>query len=129
MDISKAVEVFVKIRDAKEAKIVEHEAEIDVFNTKLNTIGAALLAHMKETGETSCKTKMGTAIRQKRTRYWSPDREAFNQFVKTYGAYDLFENRIHQGNYKQFLEDNPDVKPPVNSDSKYVINVRRGKGT
>lgn len=129
MDIEKAVKVFVKIRDARDELVAQQKAEVALFTEKLDKISAALLAHMTSTGETSCKTVMGTAVRQKKTRFWPPDREAFNQFVNRYDAYDLFEGRIHQGNYKQFLEDNPDVKPPVNSDSKYVIIVRRGKGT
>jgi hypothetical protein len=40
----------------------------------------------------------------------------------------LLEKRLHQTNMKQFLEENPDLKPAgLNIDSEYTIVVRRGK--
>jgi hypothetical protein len=41
-------------------------------------------------------------------------------------AVDLLEKRIHQGNMRQFLEENRDLLPPgLNVDSEYTVTVRR----
>jgi len=38
------------------------------------------------------------------------------------------EKRIHQGNMRLFLEENPDLLPPgLNVDSEYTVTVRRKK--
>jgi hypothetical protein len=51
-----------------------------------------------------------------------------NRFIVENEAVDLLEKRIHQGNMKQFLEENPEVLPPgLNADSEYSITVRRKK--
>jgi len=41
---------------------------------------------------------------------------------------ELFEKRIHQGNMKQLVEENPELLPKgVNTQSEYTITVRRPK--
>ncbi len=126
MDTSKLVAAYVRIRDTRndlKKKFDEQDAEL---KSKLDAIEQELLNLAKEHGMDSIKTAHGTASRQVMTRYWAPDWDSFTKFLDENGSYDLLERRIHQGNFKQFLEDNPDVKPPVNADSRYVIRVRRG---
>jgi hypothetical protein len=41
----------------------------------------------------------------------------------------LLEQRIHNGNMRNYLEDNPDVLPVgLNADTKYAITVRKPTG-
>jgi hypothetical protein len=48
------------------------------------------------------------------------------QFIKDNDALDLMEQRVHQTNMKNFLEENPTLMPPgMNVDSRYSITVRR----
>jgi hypothetical protein len=48
------------------------------------------------------------------------------QFIKEQDAPFLLEQRIHNGNMRQFLEDNPDTLPMgLNADTKYAITVRK----
>jgi hypothetical protein len=50
------------------------------------------------------------------------------KFILEHQVPDLLEKRIHQGNMKQFLEENPELLPPgLNSDSEYTVTVRRKK--
>jgi len=126
MDTSKLVAAYVRLRDARndlKHKFEEQDAE---YKAKLDKIEQALLDLTKEHGLDSIKTSHGTASRVVQTRYWAPDWDAFTKFLDQDGSYDLLERRIHQGNFKQFLENNPDIKPPVNADSRYSIRVRRG---
>jgi len=44
------------------------------------------------------------------------------------GELGLLERRIHQGNMKEWLQENPDKVPiGLNVDSRYDITVRRAK--
>jgi len=48
--------------------------------------------------------------------------------MKEHDAFDLVEQRIHQGNVKRFLEENPTIQPHnLNVESKYSITVRKPK--
>ncbi len=48
------------------------------------------------------------------------------KFIREHDAPDLLERRIAQGNFAQFIQENPDKMPAgVNIESKYSITVRR----
>jgi hypothetical protein len=128
VDVSKLVSVYIKIRDKKAQlakEFAEQEAKLDA---KLDTIQTALLEHCKENNVESVKTASGTFYRTVKTKYWTSDWEAMNQFILEHEAVDLLEKRIHQTNMRAFLDDNPDLLPMgLNVDSEYKITVRRSK--
>jgi hypothetical protein len=111
-DLDRLVSVYIKIRDKKNelaATFAEQEKELE---GKLDKVKQALLEHCKATGTESVKTASGTFWRTQRKRFWTSDWEAMNRFIVENEAVDLLEKRIHQGNMKEFLEENPDVLPP-----------------
>jgi len=128
MDTAKLVSAYIRIRDARAELKHKFDEEDGALKDKLDTIENALLDLAKEHGLDSMKTPYGTASKVMRTRFWAPDWDSFKDFLIGQGeaGYDLVERRIHQGNFKEFLENNPDVAPPVNADSRYSIVVRRG---
>jgi|TARA_R100001530_G_scaffold136325_1_gene116447 phage host-nuclease inhibitor protein Gam len=128
VSVDRLVSVYIKIRDKKAAitaELKEQEAEL---NEKLDVIKGALLQHCKDNNSESVRTKFGTFFRTIRTKYWTSDWESMSGFIKENDAVDLLEKRLHQGNMRQFLDDNPDKLPPgLNVDSTYTITVRRSK--
>jgi len=128
MDAAKLVQVYVKIRDARDAMVREHEKKLAELQQQLDTVEAELLEICKSTGQDGGKTAFGSFSRTIKTRYWTNDWESMYQFIREHDAPELLEKRIHQGNFKSFLEDNPDKLPAgTNVDSKYSITVRRAK--
>ena len=128
MDTAKLVSAYIRLRDARADLKRKFDEEDGALKDKMDTIENALLDLAKEHGLDSMKTPYGTASRVVRTRYWAPDWDSFKEFLSTLGetGFDMVERRIHQGNFKEFLENHPDVAPPVNADSRYSIVVRRG---
>jgi|TARA_R110000787_G_scaffold140065_1_gene253655 hypothetical protein len=127
-DLSKLVSVYLKIRDRKAEVASELNAQIAELDTKLKTISSALLEHCKDNSVESVRTEDGTFYRSTRTRYWTGDWEAMNSFILKHEAVDLMEKRLHQGNMRTFLEENPALLPPgLNVDSEYTVTVRRKK--
>jgi dihydroxyacetone kinase-like predicted kinase len=125
MDADVLVSVYVKMRDKRAELLKEFEAKDDVLKDKMEKVEQALLDLCKENGIESLRTEHGTATRIVKERVWAPDWDAFTKFVREHDAVDLFEKRIHQGNFREFVEANPDITPPVNIDRKYAITVRR----
>jgi hypothetical protein len=126
MDAEKLVSVYVKIRDAKAAKTKEMEDAIKTLDDQLEAIEQELLAICKTTGQEGGKTAAGSFTRSVKTRYWTSDWESMYEFVLDNKVPELLERRIAQGNFREFLENNPDLLPKgVNVESKYSITVRR----
>lgn len=121
-------EIYIKIRDKRDALKREFEEAQSKLEYQLELINDELLELCKENNADSIKTPAGTIMRRVDTRFWTNDWESFYDFVNENDAYALFEKRIHQGNMKQYLEENPDLLPKgLMSDSKYKITVRRSK--
>jgi hypothetical protein len=126
MDASQLVKVYVKIRDARDAKRKEMEEEVATLDTQLELVEEQLLDICKTTGQNGGKTDYGSFTRSVKTRYWPSDWDSMYRFVKEHDAPELLERRVHQGNFKEFLQANPDKLPTgMNVESKYSITVRR----
>lgn len=124
-DVDKAISAYIRLRDKKAEIQQKAKTQEDEINAKLETISRALLDKMKDDGAEGMKGAAGSVSRVVKTRYWPADQEALKDFIKEHDAIDLLETRIHQGNYKQFIKENPDLKPPVNANSEYAIRVQR----
>jgi hypothetical protein len=124
----KLVETYVKIRDAKRETEKKLKDEVAEFDRQLDVIEAELLAICKEQDAEGIRTKHGFVSRRVKSRYWTADWEPFYNFVKEHDAFALLEKRIHQTNMKEFLEENPDLRPAgLNVDSEYTVVVTRSK--
>jgi hypothetical protein len=55
------------------------------------------------------------------------DRDSFNKFVRENDAVELFEARIHQGNFKDFIAEHAEdgLPPGVNVMREFTIVVRK----
>lgn len=126
LNVEELVAVYRKIRDTKNAKEEEHKAEIGELNEQLEAISAKLLELCNTQNVESLRTRAGTVTRRTVTRYWSSDWEAMYDFIREKNAPYLLEQRIHNGNMKAYLEDNPDDLPiGLNADTKYAVTVRK----
>lgn len=122
----KLVAVYRKIRGVIDDKEAEHKALMAELKEQLEAVSDKLLDICNTQNLDSLRTPMGTVTRRTVTRYWTSDWEAMYGFIKEHDAPFLLEQRIHNGNMKQFLEDNPDTLPiGLNADSKYAITVRK----
>lgn len=126
LPVDKLVAVYRRIRDAIAEKEAEHAKEIEVLKEKLETVSDRLLKICNEQNVESLRTAEGTVMRRVRERYWTTDWEQMYKFIREHDAPFLLEQRIHNGNMKQFLGDNPDLHPAgLQADRKYVISVRK----
>jgi hypothetical protein len=125
-DATQLVQVYIKIRDAKDIKKKQMEAEIAELDTQLDAVEQELLELCKTTGQDGGKTTFGSFTRSVKTRYWTSDWDSMYKFIREHDAPEILERRIAQSNFSQFIKENPDVMPAgVNVESKYSITVRR----
>ena len=130
MNTDKSVEDMVstyrKIRAAISEKEDAHKAEVVTLREQLEVVSEALLGLCSKLQVDSLRTAAGTVSRRIDTRYWTTDWEEMYKFIKQNDAPFLLEQRIHKGNMKQFLADNPELLPVgLQADSKFIISVRK----
>jgi hypothetical protein len=123
MDADKLVAVYIKMRDKKKEIKKTMEAQIEDIESKMALVSEQLMLLIKENNAAGLKTEHGTVSRIVQRRFWVADWDAFAEFIDKHGSIDLLERRISQNNFAAFLEENPELTPPVNADSKYVLRV------
>lgn len=117
---------YIVARTAIEEMKEQQKVELEVLDRSFEVLSAALLERCNALNADSIKTAAGTVSRRVSSRYWSSDWNSMYEFIKEHAAPFLLEQRIHNGNMKQFLEENPDVLPiGLQADRKYVIQVRK----
>ena len=126
LPVDKLVRVYRKIRDAVQEKEDAHKAEIAELKGQMDMISAKLLEVCNAQNVDSLRTKEGTITRRAATRYWTSDWGSMYKFIKENDVMHLLEQRIHNGNMRNYLEENPDSLPiGLNADTKYVLSVRK----
>lgn len=124
--VEKLVKVYLKMRDAHTAMLHEFQEKENAIKEQMAKVKAALLEHCKEHNVESVRTSEGLFFRTVKQSYWTNDWESMGKFIVEHNVPEILEKRLHQGNIKQFLEENPTLLPPgLNVDSQYSVTVRR----
>jgi len=126
MNAEQLVTVYIKMRDALVKLQREFDEKESAIKAQQDIVTQALLEMCKEMGAEGLRTPAGSVFKTIKTRYWTSDWGSMKQFIKDNDALDLMEQRVHQTNMKNFLEEHPTLMPPgMNVDSRYSITVRR----
>lgn len=126
LNINDLVSIYLKIRNAVEEKEAQQKAELQELKDHFDVISNKLLEFCNEQNLDSIKTPVGTVSRRVSSRYWTSDWDSMYQFIGENDAPFLLEQRIHNTNMRQFLEDNPEKFPAgLQNERKYAVQVRK----
>ena len=126
VDVAVMAERYIDLRNQIDDLKAKQKEELEVLELQQAAVTSALLDHCNAINADSIKTAGGTISRRVQSRYWTSDWGAMYKFIAEHEAPFLLEQRIHNGNMKMFLEENPDLLPiGLQADRKYVIQVRK----
>lgn len=127
INMEELVKTYLTIRNEREKIESEYKQQDDALKAEMSLIEQSLLAGCNEINADSIRTSNGTVIKSLKERFTCSDRDNFNKFVLETGAVELFEARLHQGNFKQFMaERHADGLPPgVNVMREFTVTVRK----
>lgn len=118
--VERLTRIYVKMRD-KRRELERQGAEL---KEKQDLVASELLEICKAQGATTIRTEHGTVSKRVTKNYWSSDWDSFFKFVKEQDAFSLMQQRIHNANMAQFLEENPDLHPPgLNADVNQTVVI------
>jgi hypothetical protein len=126
-DMEELVKTYLTIRNERDRIEAEYKDQDAALKAEMATLEQAMLSGCNEIKADSIKTPHGTIIKSLKERFTCSDRDNFNKFVLEHSAVELFESRLHQGNFKEFMsERHSDGLPPgVNVMREFGVTVRK----
>ena len=126
-DMNELVEAYLTIRNERDRIEADYKERDLELKSEMVVLEQAMLAGCNEMKVESLRTNSGTVIKSLKERFTCSDRDNFNKFVIEHGAVELFESRLHQSNFKEFMaERHADGLPPgVNVMREFAITVRK----
>ena len=119
---SELADIYIKMRE----QVRELEDKVKKIKEQQAMVSDKMLELCNDQDANTLSTTNGTISRRLNSSYWTSDWDSFYNFVKENDAYHLLEKRIHNGNMKEFLADNPDAVPMgLQARNQYVISVRK----
>lgn len=126
-DNGELVKTYLTIRTERERIAAEWKTKDKELERDLDALGQQLLAVCNDTNSTGFNTEAGRVTKKLYERYTVSDGDGFRSFVMENGLPELFEARINQGNFKEYLKDNEaDGLPPgVNVMREFKVVVTK----
>ena len=87
--LDKLTEIYIKIRDTRQAKARAFDAEDKLLEEQMQMIEGQMLEICKRNNASSIRTENGTVIRQVKSRYWTNDWDSMYSFIKDNNAFGL----------------------------------------
>jgi hypothetical protein len=124
-DIDGRVAQYVALRDKKKRMDDAHKEVLKPITEIMEQLEGQLRAHMDETKSDAIKTASGTCYRTTKYHAALADSAAFQNFVKTTGAFDMLDWKANLTAVKDYVKENKALPPGVNLTSFETIGVRR----
>jgi hypothetical protein len=130
-DMEELVKTYLTIRNERDRIESEYKLQDEALKAEMTVLEQEMLAGCNEIKADSIRTPHGTVIKSLKERFTCSDRDNFNKFVLETGAVELFESRLHQGNFKEFMSERNNslhiagLPPGVNVMREFAITVRK----
>ena len=127
MKLDSLVETYLAIRNERDKLSREHDAKDKELSNELAQIEQVLLNSCNEVGADSIRTGAGTVIKSTKENFVCGDWDNFKKYVMDNDAIELLQQRIHQGNFKEFLSSREDegLPPGISNMREFKVTVRK----
>jgi len=125
--LDELVKIYLTIRNEREKIEAEWKTKDAELKADLSALEQQMMITCNETNAKSIATPYGTVMRRLNERYTVADGDAFRKFVMKNEVPELFEGRIHQTNFKEFIAGKlgEGLPPGVNVMREFTIVVRK----
>ena len=122
----KLAKTYLRIRAERSMLSAKYKEEDGNLVRQLYTIKHAMLDHCEDHNVESVRTSEGLFFRSTKKKYWVSEWDAIHKLIVEENAPQLLDKRINQANMREFLEENPDLKPEgLEIEEEVTISVRK----
>lgn len=127
LGVEEIVSAYLGVRNARETLKAKYESEDSELKAEQEELSQLLLEVCNKTDANSIRTDAGTVIRRQREVYTCTDWANFREFILNNNLLDVLQQRIHQSNFKSYLEAHTGegLPPGVNVLRELEIVVRK----
>jgi len=117
---------YLRIRAERSMLSAKYKEEDGNLIRQLDVVKQAMLDHCEDHNVESVRTSEGLFFRSTKKKYWVSEWDAIHKLIVEENAPQLLDKRINQANMKEFLEENPDLKPEgLEIEEEVTISVRK----
>ena len=122
----KLAKTYLRIRAERSMLSAKYKEEDGNLIRQLDVIKQAMLDHCEDHNVESVRTSEGLFFRSTKKKYWVSEWDAIHKLIVEENAPQLLDKRINQANMREFLEENPDLKPEgLEIEEELTISVRK----
>ena len=122
----KLAKTYLRIRAERSMLSTKYKEEDGKLIRQMDTIKQAMLDHCEAHNVESVRTSEGLFFRSTKRKYWVSEWDAIHKLIVEENAPQLLDKRINQANMREFLEENPDLKPEgLEIEEEVTISVRK----
>ena len=122
----KLAKTYLRIRAERSMLSAKYKEEDGNLIRQLDIIKQAMLDHCEDHNVESVRTSEGLFFRSTKKKYWVSEWDAIHKLIVEENAPQLLDKRINQANMREFLEENPDLKPEgLEIEEEVTISVRK----
>ena len=122
----KLAKTYLRIRAERSMLSAKYKEDDGKLIRQMDTIKQAMLDHCEAHNVESVRTSEGLFFRSTKKKYWVSEWDAMHKLIVEENAPQLLDKRINQANMREFLEENPDLKPEgLEIEEEVTISVRK----
>ena len=122
----KLAKTYLRIRAERSMLSAKYKEDDGKLIRQMDTIKQAMLDHCEAHNVESVRTSEGLFFRSTKKKYWVSEWDAIHKLIVEENAPQLLDKRINQANMREFLEENPDLKPEgLEIEEEVTISVRK----
>jgi|TARA_B100000963_G_C22447603_1_gene589544 hypothetical protein len=122
----KLAKTYLRIRAERSMLSAKYKEEDGNLIRQMDTVKQAMLDHCEAHNVESVRTSEGLFFRSTKKKYWVSEWDAMHRLIVEENAPQLLDKRINQANMREFLEENPDLKPEgLEIEEEVTISVRK----
>jgi hypothetical protein len=127
VELDELVKIYLTIRKEREILSQQFELKDTELKADLTSIEQVMLASCNDINADSIRTQNGTIIKSMKESYICGDWDSFKQFILENQAVELLQQRIHNGNFKEFMSNHEGegLPPGVSTMREVTITVRK----
>ena len=125
--LDELVQAYLTIRNASDNLYRQSMLKKEELEQDMKQLEIVMLQECDELKVESLRTQSGTITKTVKERFNCSNWDEFKQYILEHGALELLQQRIHDGNFKEYMQgkEGEGLPPGISSDREYRVIVRK----